>query len=75
MPITDLILLIAQLLPQITTDVSAVIAVLDNASTAIKNAQAGDGSVSAADWAAIDAQVSVDMAALAAAASVSVPAP
>lgn len=74
MPIASLILLLAQLLPTIVDDVSSVTSVLDASSTAIKNAQAGDGTISADDWAAIDAATDADLASLAAAAGVTTPA-
>jgi hypothetical protein len=74
MPIASLILLLAQLLPTIVNDVEAVTAALDTSSTAIKNAQAGDGTISAADWAALDAATNTDLSALATAAGMTPPA-
>lgn len=73
MPIADLILLLAQLLPLLVNDIAAVQRVLTTSSTAIKNAQAGNGQISAADWATLDAAVNVDLAALAKAAGVATP--
>jgi hypothetical protein len=74
MPIVSLILLVAQYLPTIIGDLTAVTTVLDTSSAAIKAAQAGDGTISAADWAALDAATNADLAALAAAAGIAVPA-
>ena len=74
MPVASLILLLAQLLPLLVNDIAAVQQVLATSSTAIKNAQAGDGTISAADWKALDDAVNVDLAALAKKAGVATPA-
>ena len=65
--IAQLVLLVAQILPTIASDVTQVTTVLDQTSTAIKNAQAGDGTVAQADWDALDATLNGDLAKLQAA--------
>lgn len=75
MPIAALIGLLIQLLPTIQDDFEKVVAVLDTTSAAVKNAQAGDGSVSPEDWAALDAHVAGNLAQLAADAGVAMPEP
>jgi hypothetical protein len=65
MTIPQLILLLVQLLPTLLDDWNKIVAVLDTSSAAVRNAQAGDGKISAEDWAALDAHVEGDLARLA----------
>ena len=74
MPIATLIALLLQYLPTIINDVEAVDSVLSTASTAVTNAKTNGGVIAQADWDALDAKVNGDLAALAAAASTTVPA-
>jgi hypothetical protein len=53
------------LLPTIADDGLKLAAVLEVASRAVWNAQHGDGTISAEDWAAINARAEVDLASLA----------
>ncbi len=62
MTVPALIALLVQLLPTLLDDWNKIVAVLD---TAVRNAQAGDGKISAEDWAALDAHVEGDLARLA----------
>lgn len=66
--IAQLVLMVAQILPTIANDAQQTIQVLDQTSTAVKNAQAGDGTIAQADWDALDATLNGDLAKLAAAA-------
>lgn len=65
MTIPALIALLVQLLPTLLDDWAKIVAVLDSSSAAVRNAQASDGKISAADWAALDAHVEGDLARLA----------
>lgn len=73
MTIASIITLLLQILPTLLDDGVKAVAVLNASSAAINRAQAGDGTVSAEDFAALDATVNGDMAVLAAAAGITVP--
>ena len=60
--------LLLQVLPLLVQDGAELATFLDTASTAVKNAQANGGTVSAADWATLDAQRAAAEAAFKAAA-------
>lgn len=74
MTTVSLVMLLAQLLPTIANDAVQVSNVLGAGKTAIDNAQAGDGTVSAADVAAIDAAIEADLTQFAKDAGIPLPA-
>lgn len=73
MPAASLILLIAQVLPTLVNDYATVAQLFDASSAALKTAQAGKGTISAADWQVLDGLLNGDLATLAKAAGVATP--